>query len=152
MPVPTFKRAVASHLDYAVGVNSQMILAVTHATGPSNDARHLAGLKRRASRSDERGHPAWVMLADSGFDSAKIGPRDIIPPIRRGGNLKAAQRKARAKLVSHARLDGLFGQRWKNETVNSVIKRKFGDAVRSVKRAGQNRESRLKGFIYNAHR
>ena len=144
--MPTFKRAVASHLDYAVGVNSQMILAVTHATGPSNDARHLAGLKRRASRSDERGHPAWVMLADSGFDSAKIGPRDIIPPIRRGGNLKAAQRKARAKLVSHARLDGLFGQRWKNETVNSVIKRKFGDAVRSVKRAGQNRESRLKGF------
>jgi len=96
---------------YAVGVNSQMILAVTHATGPSNDARHLAGLKRRASRSDERGHPAWVMLADSDFDSAKIGPRDIIPPIRRGGNLKAAQRKARAELVSHARLDGLFGQR-----------------------------------------
>jgi len=33
-----------------------------------------------------------VTLADSGFDSAKIGPRDIIPPIRRGGDLKAAQR------------------------------------------------------------
>jgi hypothetical protein len=43
---------------------SQMILVVTHATGPSNGARHLTGLKRRTSRSDERGHPAWVMLAD----------------------------------------------------------------------------------------
>ena len=50
--------------------------------------RVLSTLKRRASRSDERGQPAWVTLADS----AKIGPRDIIPPIRRGGDLKAAQR------------------------------------------------------------
>ena len=107
--------------------------------------RVLSTLKRRASRSDERGQPAWVTLADS----AKIGPRDIIPPIRRGGDLKATQRKARAELVSQARLDGLFGQRWKDETVHSVIKRKFGDAVRSVKRACQNRESRV---IYNAHR
>jgi hypothetical protein len=111
---------------------------IVHGVGPSNDAPHLSTLKRRASRSDERGQPAWVTLADS----AKIGPRDIIPPIRRGGDLKAAQR-------SRARLDGLFGQRWKDETVHSVIKRKFGDAVRSVKRARQNRQSRV---IYNAHR
>jgi hypothetical protein len=89
-----------------------MILAVTHATVPSNDVQHLAELKRRASRSDKRGHPAWVMLADSGFDSAEIGPRDIIPLIWQSGA---------AELVSHARL---FGQRWKNEIVNSVIKRK----------------------------
>jgi hypothetical protein len=34
--------------------------------------------QRCASRSDEHCQPAWVTLADS----AKIGPRDIIPPIR----------------------------------------------------------------------
>ena len=90
--------------------------------------------------------------ADSGFDSAAIGPRDVIPPIRRDGRLKDPTRKARTDLVSQARLDGVFGQRWKNETVNSVIKRKFGDAVRSVKRSSQNRESRVKAFLYNAHR
>ena len=94
---------------------SQMILAVTHATGPSNDARHLTGLKRRASRSDERGHSAWVMLADSGFDSAKIGTRDIIPPIWQSED-------SAAELVSHARL---VDQRWKNEIFDSVIKRKI---------------------------
>ena len=115
---------------------------IVHGVGPSS-------VDASASRSDERCQPVWVTLADSGFDSAKIGPRDIIPPIRRGGDLKATQRKARAELVSQARLDGLFGQRWKDETVHSVIKRKFGDAVRSVKRACQNRESRV---IYNAHR
>ncbi|BCX02713.1 MAG: hypothetical protein KatS3mg053_0651 [Candidatus Roseilinea sp.] len=41
---------------------------------------------------------------------------------------------------------------WKNETVNSVIKRKFGDAVRSVKPACQNREGRVQSVVYNAHR
>jgi hypothetical protein len=140
---------------YAVGISSQMILAVTHGVGPSNDAPHLSTLKRRARRygkRDAHGRPIWVTLADSGFDSATIGPRDIVPPIRRGGSLKAPERKARADLVSHARLDGLFGQRWKNETVNSVIKRKFGDSIRSVKPACQNREGRVKSFIYNAHR
>jgi len=146
---------------YAVGTRSQMILAVAHGIGPSNDASHLSTLKRRARRYGRRnaqGQPIWVTLADSGFDSATIGPRDIIPPIRRGGSLKAPARKARADLVSHTRLEGLFGQRWKtespcgSETVNSVIKRKFGDAIRSVKRASQNRESRVMGFIYNAHR
>ncbi|GIV84241.1 MAG: hypothetical protein KatS3mg052_1248 [Candidatus Roseilinea sp.] len=61
-----------------------------HGVGPSNDAPHLSALKRRAGRYGKReksGHPVWVRLADSGFDSAAIGPRDIIPPIRRGGSL-----------------------------------------------------------------
>ncbi|GIV85843.1 MAG: hypothetical protein KatS3mg052_2850 [Candidatus Roseilinea sp.] len=140
---------------YAVGVSSQMILAVAHGIGPSNDAPHLSTLKRRAGRYGKReksGHPVWVILADSGFDGKTVGPRDIIPPIRRGGSLKAPERQARAELVSRARLDGLFGQRWKNETVHSVIKRKFGDAVRSVKPSCQNRESRVKSVVYNAHR
>jgi len=135
---------------YAVGTRSQMILAVTHGIGPSNDTPHLSTLKRRArryGRCDARGRSIWVTLADSGFDSATIGPRDIIPPIRGGGSLKAPERKARLDLVSHARLDGLFGQRWKNEAVNSVIKRKFGAAVRSIKRAYQNRESHVKAFV-----
>jgi len=55
-------------------------------------------------------------------------------------------------MVSAARLDGFYGQRWKTETVNSVIKRKFGQAIRSHKRSLQNREPILKGLIYNIHR
>lgn len=116
-----------------------MILAVAHGVGPSNDAPHLSTLKRRERRArrygkpDEGGRPICVTLADSAFDSLfdsrTVGPRDIVPPIRRGGSLKAPERTVRADLVSHARLDSLFGQRWKNETVNSVVKRKFGDAV-----------------------
>ena len=55
-----------------MGVSSEMIV---HGVGPSS-------VDASASRSDERCQPVWVTLADSGFDSAKIRPRDIIPPIR----------------------------------------------------------------------
>jgi hypothetical protein len=70
-----------------VGVSSEMIV---HGVGPSS-------VDASASRSDERCQPVWVTLADSGFDSAKIGPRDIIPPLRRGGDL--AQQSWHRKLV-----------------------------------------------------
>jgi hypothetical protein len=54
--------------------------------------------------------------------------------------------------VARARLDGLFGQGWKAETVNSVIKRKFGDTIRSCKLRPQWRELIIKAMIYNTHR
>jgi hypothetical protein len=46
----------------------------------------------------------------------------------------------------------LLGQRWKIETVNSVIKRKFGDTIRSCKIRLQDREPIIKGLVYNIHR
>ena len=93
-----------------------------------------------------------LTLADAGFDCQAVSDRDLIPPIRRAGKLVAPERKARADLVSQARLDGLFGQRWKTETVHSVIKRKFGDTVRSRALRAQRRESILKAVLYNIHR
>ena len=86
---------------------------------------------------------AW---ADSGFDGAAVEEGDLVPPIRRGGNLLAPKRRARAELVDQARLDGIYGQRWKSETVQSVIKRKFGDTIRSRKRFLQRREAAVKGW------
>ena len=92
------------------------------------------------------------MMADAGFDGQTVKEDDLVPPVRRGGHLLHPERKARADLVSQARLDGLFGQRWKTETVNSVIKRKFGDTLRSRKRSLQRRETIVKGLVYNIHR
>jgi hypothetical protein len=45
----------------------------------------------------------------------------------------------------------LFGQRWKVETVNSVIKRKFGDTIRSRSLRLQRREAIVKALVYNIH-
>jgi hypothetical protein len=63
-----------------------------------------------------------IILADAGFDGRQIKDGDVIPPVRRHGTLRAPERIARAELVAQARLDCLYGQRWKCETVHSVIK------------------------------
>lgn len=135
---------------YAVGICSQFILAWRQGPGPGNDSVFLNGLRREARRYARKG--CWVVLADAGFDGRGVTERDLIPPIRRGGNLVGPERIARAELVAAARLDGLYGQRWKAETVNSVIKRKFGDAIRSRLVVLQNREPAVKGLVYNLHR
>lgn len=140
---------------YAVGTESQYILAWQSGDGPSNDTAHLNALKRGSARfgtHSETKQRTWLMLADAGFDAKKLSSLDIIPPIRRHGKLVDPDRKARADLVAATRVDGLFGQRWKAETVNSVIKRKFGDTIRSRKTQLQNREPIIKALVYNIHR
>lgn len=135
---------------YAVGTRSQFILAARHKRGPSgNDHLFLAGLRRACRRWVRKRH--WLVLADSGFDGSKVKQGDLIPPIRRGGRLSSPERKARQDLVSQARLDGLYGQRWKVETVYSVIKRRFGDSIRSRLRFLQNREVTVLALVYNIH-
>lgn len=59
------------------------------------------------------------------------------------------ERIARAELVGQARLGGLYGQHWNYETVHSVIKRKFGDTVRSRTTRLHFREVFVKGLITN---
>jgi hypothetical protein len=139
---------------YAVGTRSQYILAWQSGFGPSNDVAHLKPLTRGCARygTHENRHRTWLMLADAGFDAQELHPLDIIPPIRRGGKLIDPERKVRADLVAAARLDGLYGQRWKTETVNSVIKRKFGDTIRSRSTRLQLREPIIKALVYNIHR
>jgi len=138
---------------YAVGVLSLYILAWRFGYGPGSDAPYLNGLRRDARRFGKyKGRrKEWVMMADAGFDGKTVQEGDLIPPVRRGGSVVDPDRKARADLVDQARLDGLFGQRWKSETVMSVIKRKFGDTIRSRKPSLQNREPIIKGLVYNIH-
>jgi transposase len=134
---------------YAVGIDSQLILAAVSGLGPGADTGFLEPLRRKASRYGEK--QKWVVIADSGFDGKTVRPGDLIPPIRRGGVMKLLERIERMELVSAARLDGFYGQRWKVETVNSVIKRKFGDEIRSRKVSRRRCEPIVKGLIYNIH-
>jgi hypothetical protein len=138
---------------YGVGTRSQMILAWASAHHVVHDTHFLSPLKLRIARygRQKNGKRDWLLLADAGFDCHKLTDRDLVPPIRRGGKLVAPERKARADLVSQARLDGLFGQRWKAETVHSVIKRLFGDIIRSRSWRLQRREPMLKALVYNIH-
>ncbi len=89
------------------------------------------------------------MLAESGFDGQSVGDNDLIPPARRSGNLLNPERRTRADWVSQARLDGLYGQRGKTETVKPALKRKFGPAIGSRKRSQQRREPLVKRSASN---
>jgi Transposase DDE domain len=140
---------------YAVGIASHLVLGWRSGRGLASgtDSGYLSPLRRQACRWGKhvRGRRAWLLLGDAGFDGRTARVDDLIPVQRRNHDLKAAARKARADLVAAARLDGLYGQRWKVETVNSVIKRKFGDTIRSRSRRLQFREPLLKALVYNVH-
>jgi hypothetical protein len=131
---------------YAIGTQSQLILASRQGVDRTNDGRLLKGLRHDARRYTDR---HWLLRADAGFDGQNVQDGDLNPPVRRHGTLSAPERRARADLVSQARLDGVYGQRWKCETVNSVIKRKFGDSIRSRRRSAQRCEPIVLGLIYN---
>jgi hypothetical protein len=153
---------------YCVGCHSQLILSWRTGRGPGNDAPYLSGLRKDACRygrfegegkgkgkgKGRRGRRGqWVMLADAGFDGRGVQPGDLIPPVRRGrgAHIINPARREQADLLAQARLDGVYGQRWKTETVNSVIKRRFGSALRSRKLSLQHREPVIKGLVYNIH-
>ena len=136
---------------YAVGTHSQMILVAQASRRVSPNDAHMLEPLRNGAQVYARGAD-WLFLADAGFDCKAVTERDLIPPIRRGGRLVAPERKARADLIAQARLDGLFGQRWKTETVHSVIKRKFGGDICSRLKHRQNREPLIKAVVYNLHR
>lgn len=138
---------------YAVGTASQLVLAWGQGRGPGNDAPFLSRLRGEARRwgHTQGGERHWL-LADAGFDGRGVQRGELIPPVRRHGQVVSPQRKARAELVSAARLDGIYGQRWKSETALSVIKRRFGGSVRSRKERPQRREPAVKGLVYELHR
>jgi hypothetical protein len=138
---------------YAVGINSHLVLAWASDTGSQPDFHFLRPLKRQAARYGRKrdGRREWVFLGDAGFDAKGVSRLDIVPPIRRNGKLADPKRKARADLVAAARLDGLYGQRWQVETVNSVVKRKFGDTIRSRSLRLQRLEPIVKALVYNIH-
>ena len=136
---------------YGVGLSSLFILARSQSFGPGHDGTKLETMRRNVRPFMRRGH--WLLLADGGFDVRSVRPDDLIPPRRTGPkrSITAPERRARADLVSAARLDGLFGQRWKVEKVISVIKRKIGNAIRARKYSLQRREPAIKMLVYNIH-
>jgi hypothetical protein len=138
---------------YVVGIQSKFILGCASSEGSKPDFGFLRPLKRQVARYGKQidGQRHWFFLGDKGFDARGVSRLDLIPPIRRYGKLVDPKRKARADRVSAARLDGLMGQRWQVEGVNSVVKRKFGDTIRSRSLSMQLREPLLKALVYNIH-
>ena len=97
-------------------------------------------------------------MADADYDGewvhehvrGEYGIRTLIPPTRGrpsdkppagrgGGGMRAALRRVKAK----------YAQRWQTETVNSMIKRRLGSALRARGYWGQCREITLRVITHN---
>ena len=132
--------------------DSHFVLAVVAGRGPGFDMKFFApALLQTTSRIDVE-----TLLADAGFDSERshclardeYGLRTLIPPTRGRPTDKLPRGRWRRLMVT--RFDRRkYGQRWQIETVNSMLKRLLGSALRARTYWSQNREIVLRALTHN---
>ena len=141
------KRKSWTKLTVVVDVESQMILAEDVRKGPGND-----GVVLRETFEKGEIPPCDVLLADSGYDCRGNEEIAIFKPIRRGGCYKSEDRINLFLRWLFCRIIGLYGKRWIVETVFSVIKRRFGDRIKSRSLYSKFVETHLIPVAYNIWR
>lgn len=134
---------------YLLETQTQLCVSQLITRGPSGDARELGRLESRSALE------LVIEVMDRGFDGAgnfRFGiPFRVIPPIRRGGSIKGWKRIVEYVVYLVAKWMGIYGKRWVCETMNSVIKRKFGDSIRERKERNKKRIVSLMAIVYNIH-
>ena len=131
---------------------SHFILAVVPGRGPMPDDKHFRPALQRATSKTK----VDTLLADGGYDGEPShvhargvhGMKTIIPPVRGRPTDKLPKSKWRKRMATHFNHQK-YGQRWQVETVNSMIKRLLGSALRSRKTRNQNRETHLRAITHN---
>ena len=134
---------------YLVDTKTQVCVSQVISTGPSGDSKGICQLEHRAPLK------AFIEVMDRGFDGKGnfrfALPFRIIPPIRRGGSIKSWRRILAYMVYLISRWMGIYGKRWICETMNSVIKRKFGDSLRERKEQNKKKITSLMAIAYNIH-
>lgn len=143
-------------LSLAVATASHLVLAARATTGGGADQRHfeplLVAARRRAAIT--------IAVADAGYDSeanhalarGQLGIRSIIPPY--AGRPSANPPTGRHRRNMHYRFKRQadkrhYGQRWQVETVNSMIKRNLGSALRARTAPRRRNEMLLRAITHN---
>jgi hypothetical protein len=133
---------------------SHLALAAIPGRGPGSDLQQLrAAIKDAASRAR-----IGTLLGDANYDGEWVhehvrdtyGIRTIIPPERgRPSEKPPAGRWRRWMRQQFDRFKAKYGQRWQTETVNSMIKRRLGSALRARTYWSQCREIILRVITHN---
>lgn len=131
---------------------SHLILSVVTGRGPGPDDPYFQPSIKQATRRAK----IETVLADAGYDSEQAhvfargscAARTIIPATR--GRPTTKRLKGRWRQVMKTRLNKQkYGQRWQVETVNSMIKRTMGSALRARNYWSQSREITLRVLTHN---
>jgi hypothetical protein len=143
-------------LSVAVAASCHLILAARATTGMGADHPHFGPLLSDARRR------AGVRVAacDAGYDSEAnhqlarrdLGVRSIIPPAI--GRPTDKPPSTHYRRLMRQRFDrgadkATYGQRWQVETVNSMIKRNLGSALRATTAKRRSRELLLRCIVHN---
>ena len=131
---------------------THLILAVVPGRGPQPDIQHF----RVALEQAQRRVQIATLTADAGYDSeashtyarGQRGVRTLIPPRIGRPTEKPPSgywRRQMAAHLGHSR----YGQRWQVETVNSMLKRLLGAALRARRYWTQHREIFLRTLTLN---
>jgi Transposase DDE domain len=131
--------------------HSHMVLAAEPGRGPASDlVLFKAALKQAANRAR-----IGTLLADADFDGEWVhehvrtyGIRTLIPPERGRPSEKPPVGKWRRRMKQRFNKKK-YGQRWQTETVNSMIKRRLGSALRARSYWSQCREIMLRVITHN---
>src|SRR5690348_6462889 len=130
---------------------THLVLAAVPGRGPASDlVLFRAALKEAAGRAR-----IGTLLADADFDGEWVhehvrsyGIRTLIPPERGRPSEKPPAGRWRRRMKR--RFDRKkYGQRWQTETVNSMIKRRLGSALRARSYWSQCREIILRVITHN---
>lgn len=142
----------------AIGVATacHLILSAWATTGAGSDHPHFESILFDAWRRA----PVETVVADAGYDSetAHMLARDdmnlesIIPP--RIGRPTLKPPPTHYRNIMHETFDNKsvrkkYGQRWQAETVNSMLKRNHGSALRARTPERREREMLLKAITHN---
>jgi len=153
------RRAVVKRLpklSLAVASASHLILAARATTGSGGDQPFFKPLLLDARRRAKFG----AAVADSGFDSEAnhrlarldLGVRSIIPPNAGRPTHKPASthyRRLMQQRFGRKADQKCYSQRWQAETVNSMIKRNLGSALRACTARRRSRELLLRVITHN---
>lgn len=143
-------------LSLAVASASHLILAARATTGSGGDQPFFEPLLREAHRRAQFG----AAVADAGFDSEdnhrlarqELGVRSIIPPEAGRPTPKPAATRYRRLMQQRFRRKAdqkCYGQRWQAETVNSMLKRNLGSALRARTARRRSKELFLRVVTHN---
>ncbi|MGH7180323.1 MAG: transposase [Tepidisphaeraceae bacterium] len=143
-------------LALAVAAGCHLILAARVHIGNGSDNPDFGPLLRSARRRAA----VKVAVADAGYDSEQnhmlarldLKVRSIIPP--RIGRPSSKPPAARFRRLMHQRFardadQRHYGQRAQSETVNSMMKRNLGDALRSIRPKRREQEMLLRVITHN---
>ena len=143
-------------LSIAVASSCHLILAARATTGMGGDQPHFEPLLFDAWRRADVG----VIVADAGYDSEEnhrigrldMGVQTIIPPNagRPTDNLPPTEfRRLMRERFDREADKSTYGQRWQVETVNSMIKRNLGSALRARTARRRSMELLLRCITHN---